>query len=155
MSFSRDCVGSVYSSSNGPDPKAIKKKRWSDTENRIARAHADDGYLLIAETLAAQGYERTPESVRHHMRRDLGIGVRKYPSSGNRKCVSCGKWDARPGTQAGNAGFCPTCWERRKHEAYLEGREELSARRAYRREKKHRYDRKRGRSEGRGTEEQR
>lgn len=140
--------------SNDPREKVICKKRWSDAENRIVRAHAADGYMLVAETLAAQGYDRSPESVRIHARRDLGIPIGKYPDSGMRRCVSCGRWDARPGTQAGNAGFCPSCWERRKTRAYLEGKDELSARQEYNREKKRRRDeRKRRRSQDRGTEE--
>lgn len=130
------------------------KKRWSDPENRYLLAHVPDGYLLIAEGMEGRGYHRSPDAVRVHAQRDLGITLAKYPESGMRKCVSCGQWDARPGTTAGNAGFCPTCWTRRKTRAYLEGGRERDAQREYEREKKRRRDeRKRRRSTGCGKEE--
>lgn len=130
------------------------KRHWSDPENRYLLAHRADGYLLISEGLAGYGYERSPDSVRVHAMRDLGITLAKYPESGMRRCVSCGQWEARPGTTAGNAGFCPSCWTRRKTRAYLEGKSERDASREYEREKKRRRDeRKRRRSQGRGKEE--
>lgn len=139
-----DCGDFVDSTPNDQRQMVISKKRWSDAEDRFISSHRTDGYLLIAEGLEAQGRHRSPESVRLHARRDLGIRLGRYPDSGMRKCVDCGRWDARPGTQAGNAGFCPTCWTRRKTRAYLEGREEQDARREYEREKKRRR-RSRGR----------
>ena len=58
-----------------------------------------------------------------------------------RKCVECGCYDARPGTVAGRAGFCPTCWTKRKAQAMREGRSERAAESEYQREKKKRRKR--------------
>lgn len=123
----------------------IRKKRWSDRENRFISTHRLDGYLLISEGLRGIGSERAPEAVRMHALRSLGIRLSKYPASGMRKCVSCGRWDARPNTEAGRAGFCQACWERRKAEAVREGRDEDSARREYQRVKRARNRRETGR----------
>lgn len=149
-----NCGDSVDSCPNVQRIKNKAKKRWSDQENRYLLAHRSDGFLLISEGLEGFGYHRSPDAVRVHAQRDLGITLAKYPESGMRKCVSCGQWDARPGTTAGNAGFCPTCWTRRKTRAYLEGGRERDAQREYEREKKRRRDeRKRRRSQDRGKEE--
>ena len=148
------CGDSVDSYPNVQRIKNKTKKRWSDQENRYLLAHRSDGFLLVSEGLEGFGYHRSPDAVRVHAQRDLGITLAKYPESGMRKCVSCGQWDARPGTTAGNAGFCPTCWTRRKTRAYLEGVRERDAQREYEREKKRRRDeRKRRRSQDRGKEE--
>lgn len=73
-----------------------------------------------------------------HAKRALGLRLAKYPASGVRKCIGCGKWEARPETQAGRAGFCIACWNRRKAEAFAEATDELRARREYDQQKKHR-----------------
>ena len=116
------------------------KKRWSDRENRYISAHRADGYELISEGLAAFGCERTPDAVKKHALRSLGIKQRRDPEHGMRKCIECGRWDARPSTKAGRAGFCPACWEKRKSAAYAEATDEMMAGKLYEREKKRRKD---------------
>lgn len=115
---------------------------WTDSEARFVSTHREDGYLLISEGLAGRGRRRSPGAVKVFALRRLGISLSKYPSSGMRKCVSCGQWDARPNTQAGRAGFCPTCWKRRKAAAMREGAAEHAADAEYDREKKARRARK-------------
>ena len=95
-----------------------------------------DGYLLIAEGLKGRGYSRTPEAVKKRASRALGIKLTKYPKNGLRECIECGQWASRPNTVAGRAGFCPTCWTRRKTEALREGLAERRAIAEYEREKK-------------------
>ncbi len=116
------------------------KKRWSDRENRYISAHRADGYELISEGLAAFGCERTPDAVKKHALRSLGIKLRRDPERGMRKCIECGRWDARPSTRSGRAGFCPACWEKRKSAAYAEATDEMMAGKLYEREKKRRKD---------------
>lgn len=108
-----------------------RSDRWTDREDRYICAHRDDGYLLISEGLGAMGSERTPAAVKAHARRRLRIRLRRFPASGMRKCVVCGRWEARPSTPEGREGYCPSCWRRRLTEALSEGREELAARREY------------------------
>lgn len=109
---------------------------WTDRENRYVSTHRTDGYELVSEGLRALGCDRTPQAVKAHARRDLKIPLRRWPDDGRRRCVLCGRWYARPNTAAGRAGFCPTCWELRKTDAYREANSELAARRAYQRERK-------------------
>lgn len=116
------------------------KKRWSDRENRYISAHRADGYELISEGLAAFGCERSPDAVKKHALRSLGIKLRRDPEHGMRKCIECGRWDARPSTRSGRAGFCPACWEKRKSAAYAEATDEMMAGKLYEREKKRRKD---------------
>lgn len=120
--------------------RTCRKKRWSDSENRFISAHRADGYVLISEGLRALGYERSPDAVKKHAERALGIHLKLAPDGGARKCIECGRWDARPNTDAGRAGFCQACWERRKAQAYAEATDELRAKREYAREKKRRRD---------------
>ena len=115
-----------------------RKTRWSDREDRFISTHRRDGYILISEGLAAFGRERSPEAVKMHALRALGLKLAKYPASGVRKCIECGRWEARPETQAGRAGFCLACWQRRKTEAYAEATDELRASREYNQQKKFR-----------------
>ena len=110
---------------------------WSDREDRFISTHRKDGYVLIAEGLRAYGHDRSPNAVKAHARRALGLRLPKWPESGMRKCIACGRWDARPNTQAGRAGFCPTCWARRKADAYAESLGELDAIREYHRWRKY------------------
>lgn len=122
-------------------PSLVPRKRdkftfWRDSEDRYISAHRMDGYLLIAEGLKSRGYNRTPEAVKKRASRALGIKLTKYPANGLRECIECGQWAARPNTVAGRAGFCPTCWTRRKTEALREGRAERRAIAEYEREKK-------------------
>lgn len=118
---------------------AMKRSgHWTDDEDRFLKAHRLDGYLLIAEGLAGRGYERTPDAVRYRAYRKWGIRLAKYPVGGMRKCIACGKWDARPNTASGRAGFCEACWKRRKAQAMREGAEERSAENEYQRAKKSR-----------------
>ena len=81
------------------------------------------------------------QAVRMHAYRCLKFPLSKYPEHGVRKCVECGCYDARPGTVAGRAGFCPTCWTKRKAQAMREGRSERAAESEYQREKKKRRKR--------------
>lgn len=128
-----------------PRKRNKRKTRWSDREDRFISTHRRDGYILISEGLAAFGRARSPEAVKMHAKRALGLKLAKYPASGVRKCIGCGKWEARPETQAGRAGFCIACWNRRKAEAFAEATDELRARREYDQQKKHRKTlRKRG-----------
>lgn len=115
---------------------------WRDAEDRYISQHRTDGYVLISEGLKGMGYYRSPEAVRMHAYRCLKFPLSKYPEHGVRKCAECGCYDARPGTVAGRAGFCPTCWTKRKAQAMREGRSERAAESEYQREKKKR--RKRG-----------
>lgn len=123
---------------------ADKNKHWKDAEDRYISAHRADGYVLISEGLKGRGFDRTPDAVRVRARRKLGVNLKRYPED-MEPCVCCGKWYARPGTRAGRAGFCPSCWNRRKAAAIREGREEAATEREYQREKKRRRDaRKKG-----------
>lgn len=112
--------------------------RWRDTEDRFIKAHRADGCFLLSEGLKGRGYDRTPEAIKKHARRQLGMTLSMYPVNGYRKCVRCGRWDARPNTQAGRAGFCLACWNRRKSEAIREGRDEKITNAEYQRLKKSR-----------------
>lgn len=118
----------------------IRKKPWSDREDRFISTHRRDGCILIAEGLKALGSERSCQAVRMHAKRRLGLKLGMYPDNGMRKCVVCGRWDARPNTHAGKAGYCPTCWKKRKAEAYAESVSELEAEKEYRRWVKHQKD---------------
>lgn len=119
-------------------PSGSAGARWTDREDRYISTHRMDGYVLIAEGLSAIGARRTPDAVRMHAWRKLGIALAKYPAGGMRKCIVCGRWYARPNTRSGKSGFCPSCWERRKAEAYDEATDELESIRAYQRAKKYR-----------------
>lgn len=114
---------------------------WRDAEDRYISQHRTDGYVLISEGLKGMGYYRSPEAVRMHAYRCLKFPLSKYPEHGVHKCVECGCYDARPGTVAGRAGFCPTCWTKRKAQAMREGRSEHAAESEYQREKKKRRKR--------------
>ena len=118
--------------------RAVAKRsdHWTDDEDRFIKSHRLDGYLLIAEGMAGRGYDRTPDAVRFRAYRKWGIRLAKYPVGGMRKCVSCGRWDARPNTASGRAGFCEACWKRRKAQAMREGADERAAENEYQREKK-------------------
>lgn len=126
--------------------KRDKSFFWRDAEDRYISAHRMDGYLLISEGLKGRGYYRTPEAVKKHAGR-IGIKLARYPENGLRECIECGQWAARPNTVAGRAGFCPTCWTRRKTDALREGRAEKRAAMEYEREKKL-GQRKPGKQEG-------
>lgn len=119
-------------------PSGSAGARWTDREDRYISTHRMDGYVLIAEGLSAIGPGRTPDAVRMHAWRKLRIALAKYPAGGMRKCIVCGRWYARPNTRAGKSGFCPSCWERRKAEAYEEATDELDSIRAYHRARKYR-----------------
>lgn len=121
---------------------AQRSDRWTDAEDRFVKAHRLDGYLLISEGLAGRGYDRTPDAVRYRAYRKWGVRLAKYPVGGMRKCVACGRWEARPNTVPGRAGYCEACWKRRKAQAMREGADERDAENEYQREKKAR--RKRG-----------
>lgn len=126
-----------------PSKRVICKKRWSDEEERVVSQHRMDGYVMISELMRGRGMDRTPEAVKVHARKAMGLRLAKYPEGDLRPCVECGRFAARPNTHAGRAGFCPSCWERRKTKAYAEGTEELRAAREYACEKKRRKDLKR------------
>ena len=115
-----------------------RKNRWSDREDRYISTHRRDGYILISEGLSVFGRHRSPDAVKMHAKRALSLNLSKYPASGVRKCIECGRWETRPETQAGRAGFCIACWQRRKAEAYAEATDELRARREYDQQKKFR-----------------
>lgn len=115
---------------------AKKQYFWREAENRFISAHRDDGYLLISEGLRGRGYLRTPDAVRVHAERALGIHLSKYPASGLKPCIQCQRYYARPNTVGGRAGFCPTCWRKRQAQAFREGRAEHQAESEYQREKK-------------------
>lgn len=138
-----DRVDSVESHSNDPRSRVILKKRWSDEEERVVRQHREDGYVMISELMRGRGMDRSPEAVKRHALKYMGLRLPKYPREGLRRCVACGRFAARPSTQSGRAGFCPSCWDRRKAEAYAEGTEEMRAKLAYDRERKRRKDMKR------------
>lgn len=136
-------VDSVESPSNAPRKRSKCKKRWTDDEERIVRQHREDGYLMISELMRGRGLDRSPVSVKSHAIKKMGLKLPKYPVGGLKPCVSCGRFAARPSTQAGRAGFCPSCWDRRKADAYAEGTEELRAKHAYDNERKYRKTLKR------------
>lgn len=118
---------------------------WRDSEDRYISTHRKDGCILIAEGLEGRGYHRTPEAIKKRAKRHLKINIPMYPENGMRKCICCGRWDARDNTQGGRAGFCPACWARRKAEAMREGRDERRAESEYQREKKRRRSERKNR----------
>lgn len=109
----------------------------------MIRQHREDGYLMISELMRGRGLDRSPEAVKVHARKHMGLRLSKYPKSGLRPCIECGRFAARPSTQAGRSGFCPSCWDKRKTEAYAEGTEEMRAKRSYDNERKYRKTLKR------------
>lgn len=121
----------------GPGKSKTPEPRWSDRENRFISVHRTDGYELIAEGLRAMGGRRTPDAVKVHARRSLGIRLKRWPEDGRRRCVKCGTWFARPNHAGGRQGFCPTCWQLMKNDAFREANAELEAKRAYQRERKY------------------
>lgn len=127
---------SVESCPKETRPSVFSKKRWSDEEERVVRQHREDGYLMISEIMRGRGLDRSPEAVKMHAYKRMGLKLSKYPTGGLKPCIQCGRFAARPSTQAGRAGFCPSCWDKRKTEAYAEGTEELRAKRAYDNERK-------------------
>ena len=128
----------MESPSNVPRLRYIRRTRWSDREERYISNHRRDGYLLISEGLSAWGCYRSPAAVKAHALRAMGLKLKRFPESGVRKCIECGRWEARPETQAGRAGFCLTCWQKRMTQAYAEATDELRARREYDQQKKFR-----------------
>lgn len=130
--------GGFVESRQTEHPKVFK--RWTDAERRFISAHRSDGYVLISEGLSGFGYDRSPMAVRLFARRCMGLNLRKWPANGMEKCVCCGRWYARPDTNAGREGYCPTCWRKRQTEAMREGSAERAALRDYDRVK---HDRKR------------
>ena len=113
---------------------------WRSDEDRYIRTHRMDGYLLLSEMMTGRGWPRSPESIKKHAKRKLGINLSKYPESGMHRGISCGKWDVRPNSHAGRMGLCPACWRRRQAEAIREGMDEKKAEAEYQREKKRRRD---------------
>lgn len=124
---------------------------WRSDEDRYIRTHRLDGYLLISESMKGRGWNRSPEAIKKHAKRVLGINLSKYPHTGMQRCVSCGKWEVRPNSRAGQMGLCPACWRRRQAEAIREGMDEKRAETDYQREKKRRRD-ARNRMRGKGED---
>lgn len=124
---------------------------WRSDEDRYIRTHRLDGYLLISESMKGRGWNRSPEAIKKHAKRVLGINLSKYPHTGMQRCVSCEKWEVRPNSRAGQMGLCPACWRRRQAEAIREGMDEKRAETEYQREKKRRRD-ARNRMRGKGED---
>ena len=59
-----------------------------------------DGYILISEGLSVFGRHRSPDAVKMHAKRALSLNLSKYPASGVRKCIECGKCMRHCGMQA-------------------------------------------------------
>lgn len=102
-------------------------RHWTSADERYLRQHRTDGAALLS---CALGRSRRAVEV---MASRLGISLR--PSTGG-VCSVCGCYEVRPHTDAGRAGMCPVCWERRKAKAMEERNAMREAMRAYEAAKK-------------------
>ena len=90
--------------------------------------------------MTGRGWPRSPESIKKHAKRKLGINLSKYPESGDAPLYLVREVGRASQLPCRAMGLCPACWRRRQAEAIREGMDEKKAEAEYQREKKRRRD---------------